>query len=97
MPESGSRLDDPQPVFEWAIDSPDCPWSSFRIQVSRDRTFGTVDQQATLPAALPIWQAEAPLESCVTYSWRVRARGTDGTWGPWSAAWTFDIKSRICP
>jgi hypothetical protein len=97
VPFDGTRLDEAQPLFEWAIDSAGCAWTRFRIQVSHDRTFGTIDQQATLPADLTNWQADPGLEACTTYSWRVRARGSGGAWGPWSTAWTFDIRGRTCP
>jgi hypothetical protein len=96
VPDNGAHIDGPAPLFEWTIDSPDCPWTAFRIQVAESRTFDSILQEATLPADQTTWQSDPGMASCITHSWRVRARGSDGEWAPWSNVWTFSIRGRTC-
>jgi hypothetical protein len=78
---------DNTPTFEWSAEvgvnlyqlqvDNDADFSSLRVNVNRTTTVFTV------PATAPLGSND--------WHWRVRARGTDGIWGGWSAAWTLTV------
>jgi hypothetical protein len=92
-PPSGATITDPAqnpPTFAWAHRTPPaCPPTGYRVQVFGpdgnlilDVTLGNVTQ----------WTPGAPLDNCISYSWRVATRGT--TFGPWSAPSSLTISIR---
>jgi hypothetical protein len=67
----------------WAI--------AYRVQVDNDADFSSPEYVADNLSRTTLSVIVTPALPNGTYYWRVRARRSDGTWGPWSAADTFTI------
>ena len=96
-PASGTGTTDSTPTLDWQAGSRTCAPSGYQVQVTDDRTFGTIDQSATLSGSQSSWTVADPLTACQTYVWRVRARSAADTWSGWSNVWTFNVIGRSCP
>jgi hypothetical protein len=85
-------VDQNPPTFLWEyLEIPSCQPSSFRIQVSTSREFSTLLYDAIVPSTSWEWTPPDPLADCQTYAWRVFPRRSDGSNGPSSDIWTFNL------
>jgi hypothetical protein len=67
---------------------------SYDVQVSQDSTFVWIARSATVTTSQ--WTVSPCLAYNTYYYWRVRAKNACGTFGPWSAVWSFKTLP-ICP
>jgi hypothetical protein len=85
-------VDQNSPTFLWEyLEVPSCQPSSFRIQVSTSREFSPLLYDEIVPSTSWEWTPPDPLADCQTYAWRVFPRRSDGTSGPSSDMWTFNL------
>lgn len=85
------------PTFRWGHRAPPtCTPTGYRIQVFDDPDLAHLVADVTL-GAVTEWTPPAALPDCATYFWRVATRGTGGTFGPFSAASSFELFIGRCP
>jgi len=102
-PADAGVTDGTAPVFEWRpvdgavdyhfelSDRADFAWplsSNFEKLVSNTADRGHARVRVSSPGLLTPGRA---------YLWHVRAKNSDGLWGPWSASWTFTPGGPVTP
>ncbi|NUO80180.1 SUMF1/EgtB/PvdO family nonheme iron enzyme [candidate division KSB1 bacterium] len=86
-PANGVFLSDHLPTFEWG---PVEEAQAYHLQVSTNSGFAVLSFEAQLTNTSfrsPLSLSPGPL-----YYWRVRVQDAQGSWGPWSAVWSFRIE-----
>lgn len=84
-PGSDTVINNPMPIFQWEAPADTV---RYKLQVSNLPDFSNLVLIANQPGT-SYTSAEALDDGM--YYWRVRARGSDGIWSGWSAAWAFTI------
>ena len=90
-------IDDPDlnpPTLMWEyLESPSCQPSGLKVQITWDAGVVT----GNLASDTWQWTPPDPFDDCYVYEWRVRAKRSDGTFGPWSEPWHFYVQTvRSC-
>lgn len=64
---------------------------SYELQVSETPDFANLAVPAATGLTAPAHTIPAELHADALYHWKVRAKGTDSVWGPWSPTWRFTV------
>lgn len=95
-PSNGAKVEGTKVLFRWTPSESTAGIDYYRIQLS-DRPdmlwalSTNFDKVVLTQGEKSTWTVPSPglLNPGKTYYWRVRAKNSNGVWGPWSSTWSF--------